>query len=180
MADRKNGGSRADLPQPALEDMPLSLVVKRRENRLLVDGAGFADSESREHRHSALGITCVRDTVGLDSHHATFRRYSRRLPGNLLDCCAAVGVHDPRQSDDSSGAGMLQAYGPDVRFGEYAAVALLLQDGSSTGHNDGCDTQPASSSNIASSCGSSCSDVAAVLEPVSQQHFRPPTKRIPT
>jgi hypothetical protein len=127
-----------------------------------------------------IGITCARDTVGLDSHHATFRRYSRRLPGDLLDCCAAVGVHDPRQSDDSSRDGMLQAYGPDVRFGEHAAVALLLQDGSSTGHNDGCDTQPAGSSNIASSCGSPCSDIAAMLELVSQKHFRPSTKRIPT
>ena len=73
-----------------------------------------------------IGITCARDTVGLDSHHATFRRYSRRLPGDLLDCCAAVGVHDPRQSDDSSRDGMLQAYGPDVRIDEHAAVALLL------------------------------------------------------
>ena len=73
-----------------------------------------------------IGITCVRETVGLDSHHATFRRYSRRLPGDLLDCCAAVGVHDPRQSDDSSRDGMLQAHGPDVRIGEHAAVALLL------------------------------------------------------
>jgi regulator of cell morphogenesis and NO signaling len=32
----------------------VSLVVKRCENRLLVDGAGFADSESRENRHLAL------------------------------------------------------------------------------------------------------------------------------
>ena len=55
-----------------------------------------------------------------------FRRYSRRLPGDLLDCCAAAGVHDPRQSDDSSRDGMLQAHGPDVRIGEHAAVALLL------------------------------------------------------
>ena len=127
-----------------------------------------------------IGITCARDTAGLDSHYATFRRFSRRLPGDLLDCCAAVGVHDPRQSDDSSRDGMLQAYGPDVRIGEHAAVALLLQNGSSTGHNNGCDTQPAGSSNIASSCGSSCSDVAAVLEPVSQQQFRPSAKRILT
>jgi hypothetical protein len=127
-----------------------------------------------------IGITCVRDTVGLDSHHATLRRHSRRHPGYLLDCCAAVGVHDPRQSDDSSRHGMLQAYGPDVRIAEHAAVALLLQDGSSTGHNDGCDTQPAGSSNIASSCGSPCSDIAAEIEPVSQQQFRPSTKRILT
>jgi hypothetical protein len=35
-------------------------------------------------------------------------------------------VHDPRQSDDSSRDGMLQAHGPDVRIGEHAAVALLL------------------------------------------------------
>ena len=73
-----------------------------------------------------IGITCVGDTAGLDFHHATFRRYSRRLPGDLLDCCAAVGVHDPRPSDDSSRDGMLQAYGRDVRIGEHAAVALLL------------------------------------------------------
>lgn len=39
---------------PALEDMPVSLVVRRCENRLLVDGAGFADSESRDQGHSAL------------------------------------------------------------------------------------------------------------------------------
>jgi hypothetical protein len=75
---------------------------------------------------------------------------------------------------------MLQAYGPDVRFGEYAAVALLLQDGSSTGHNDGCDTQPAGSSNIASGCDFPCSDIAAVLELVSQKHSPPSTNRIPT
>jgi hypothetical protein len=75
---------------------------------------------------------------------------------------------------------MLQAYGPDVRFGEHAAVALLLQDGSSTGHNDGCDTQPAGSSNIASGCGFPCSDIAAVLELVSQKHSPPSTNRIPT
>jgi len=55
-----------------------------------------------------------------------FRRHSRRHPGDLLDCCAAVGVHDPRQSRYSSRDGMLQAYGPDVRSGEHAAVALLL------------------------------------------------------
>ena len=73
-----------------------------------------------------IGITCARETVSLDSHHATFRRYGCRLPHDLLDCCAAVGVHDPRQSDDSSRDGMLQAYGPDVRIGEHAAVALLL------------------------------------------------------
>ena len=73
-----------------------------------------------------IGITCVLETVGLDSHHATFRRHSRRHPGDLLDCCAAVGVHDPRKSDDGSRDGMLQAYGPDVRIDEHAAVALLL------------------------------------------------------
>ena len=126
--NRKNGGSRADLPQPAFEDMPLSVVVKRCENRLLVDGSwicrfGVARPRSLS---TVIGITCVRDTVGLDSHHATFRRYSCRLPGDLLDCCAAVGVHDPRPSDDSSRDGMLQTHGPDVRIGEHAAVALLL------------------------------------------------------
>ena len=73
-----------------------------------------------------IGITCVGDTTGLDSHYATFRNYGRRLPGDLLDCCAAVGVHDPRKSDDGSRDGMLQAYGPDVRIDEHAAVALLL------------------------------------------------------
>ena len=75
---------------------------------------------------------------------------------------------------------MLQAYGPDVRFGEHAAVAFLLQDGSSTGHNNGCDTQPAGSSNIASSCGSPCSNIATVLGLVSQKHSPPSTNRIPT
>jgi hypothetical protein len=35
-------------------------------------------------------------------------------------------VHDSRKSDDSPRARMLQAYGPDVRFGEHAAVAFLL------------------------------------------------------
>ena len=73
-----------------------------------------------------IGITCFRDIVGLDSRHATFRRYSCRLPGDLLDCSAAVGVYDPRKSDDGSRDGMLQAYGPDVRIDEHAAVALLL------------------------------------------------------
>ena len=73
-----------------------------------------------------IGITCIGDTAGLDSHYAAFRHNGRCLPGDLLDCRAAVGVHDPRQSDDSSRDGMLQAYGPDVRIAEHAAVALLL------------------------------------------------------
>jgi|HubBroStandDraft_6_1064221.scaffolds.fasta_scaffold833405_2 hypothetical protein len=70
---------------------------------------GFARQESGRPRSlsTVIGITCVGDTAGLDSHYATFRHYGRRLPGDLLDCCAAVGVHDPRQSDDSSRDGML-------------------------------------------------------------------------
>ena len=58
---------------------------------------------------------------------------------------------------------MLQAYGPDVRFGEHAAIALLLQDRSSTRHNDGCDKQPAVWSGITNSCGPPCSKIATVL-----------------
>ena len=88
----------------------------------------FAREESGRPRSlsTVIGITCAGDTAGLDSHYATFRHYGRRLPGDLLDCCAAVGVHDPRKSDDGSRDGMLQAYGPDVRIAEHAAVALLL------------------------------------------------------
>jgi hypothetical protein len=96
----------------------------------LGSGIGFCASGVGRPRslNAVIGITCVRETVGLDSDHATFCRHSRRLPGDLLDCCAAVGVHDPGQSDDSSRDGMLQAYGRDVRIGEHAAIALLLQD----------------------------------------------------
>jgi SAM-dependent methyltransferase len=36
--------------------------------------------------------------VGLDSQHATLRRHRGRVPGDVLDCCPAVGMHDPRQS----------------------------------------------------------------------------------
>ena len=101
--------------------VPCLQSVRRATAEMTDSGVGRRRSLSL-----VIGITCVRDTVGLDSDHATFRRHSRRLSGDLLDCRAAVGVHDPRQSDDGSRAGMLQAYGPDVRFGEHAAVALLL------------------------------------------------------
>jgi hypothetical protein len=162
--------------------MPSSLVAELCEDRHLVEQnwtcrSGVARSRSLS---TVIGITCARDAVGLDSHHATFRRDCRCLIGDLLDCCAAAGVHGPRQSDDSARAGMLQAYGPDVRFGEHAAVALLLQDGSSSGHNNGCDPQPAASSDIASCCGSACSDIAQLLGPVSQKHSSPSANRIPT
>jgi len=81
----------------------------------------------------------------------------------LLDCRALVGVHDPRQSDDSPRARMLQAYGPDVRFGEYAAIALLLQDGSSVWHDNGCYKQPSVWSGITNSCIPPGSKIARVL-----------------
>jgi hypothetical protein len=58
---------------------------------------------------------------------------------------------------------MLQAYGPDVRFGEHAAIALLLQDGSSIWHDNGCDKQPSVWSGITNRCGPPCSKVARVL-----------------
>ena len=61
---------------------------------------------------------------------------------------------------------MLQAYGPDVRFGEHAAIALLLQDGSSIWHDNGCDKQPSAWSGITNSCGPLCSKVARLLRPV--------------
>jgi hypothetical protein len=58
---------------------------------------------------------------------------------------------------------MLQAYGPDVRFGEHAAITLLLQDRSSIWHDNGCDKQPSAWSGITNSCGPPCSKVARVL-----------------
>jgi hypothetical protein len=58
---------------------------------------------------------------------------------------------------------MLQAYGPDVRFGEHAAIALLLQDGSSIWYNNGCDKQPSTWSSITNSCGPPGSRVTRVL-----------------
>jgi hypothetical protein len=58
---------------------------------------------------------------------------------------------------------MLQAYGPDVRFGEHAAIALLLQDGSSIWHDNGCDKQPPVWSGITNSCSPPCSKIAGVL-----------------
>jgi len=75
---------------------------------------------------------------------------------------------------------MLQAHGPDVRFGEHAAIALLLQDRSSTGHEHGCDPQPAVRSGIANRCGLPCSDIATELGLVSQEHSAPSANRIPT
>ena len=55
---------------------------------------------------------------------------------------------------------MLQAYGPDVRFGEHAAIALLLQDRSSIWHHNGCDKQPTVWSGTANP---PCSKIAGVL-----------------
>ena len=75
---------------------------------------------------------------------------------------------------------MLQAYGRDVRFGEHAAIALLLQDRSSTGHEHGCDPQPAVRSGTANSFGPPCSKIATELGLVSQKHSLPSAKRIPT
>ena len=99
----------------------LEIIYGGEDDRICRSGVARPSSLS-----TVIGITCARHTASLDSHDATFRRHCRCLPGDLLDCCAAVGVHDPRQSDDSSRAGMLQAHGPDVRFGEHAAIALLL------------------------------------------------------
>ena len=131
-------------------------------------------------RHSVIGITCSRDSGSLDSHYAAFRGHCRRLSSDLLDCGAAVGMHDSGPSDDSPGARMLQAYGRDVRFGEHAAVALLLQDRSSTGHKHGCDEQPSVWSGITNRCGPPRSKIATVLGLVSQKHSPPSAKRIPT
>ena len=57
---------------------------------------------------------------------------------------------------------MLQAYGADVRFGEHVPIALLLQNASSTGHNNRCDKQPTVCPGIANSCGPPCSKIATV------------------
>jgi hypothetical protein len=105
--------------------LSLTQVVWRGRGRAEPASEGARVARRRSHRR-VIGITCTPDTASLDSRYATFRSHRRRLSGDLLDCRAAVGVHDPRQSDDGSRAGMLQAYGPDVRFGEHAAVALLL------------------------------------------------------
>jgi hypothetical protein len=75
---------------------------------------------------------------------------------------------------------MLQAYGPDVRFCEYAAVALLLQDGSSTRHDDGCGIQPAVWSGITTSCGPPRSHITTGPRLDSQKRSLPSTSRIPT
>ena len=42
-----------------------------------------------------IGMTCGRHTVGLDFPYATLCRHSLRVPGDLLDCSAVVGMHDP-------------------------------------------------------------------------------------
>ena len=113
-----------------------------------------------------IGVTCGGDAVGLDSHYATSRRHRRCSSNDLLDCGAVVGVHDSGQSDDSARARMLQAYGPDLRFCEHAAIALLLQDGSSIWHDNGCDKQPPAWSGVANSYGPLCAKVARMLEMV--------------
>ena len=58
---------------------------------------------------------------------------------------------------------MLQAYGPDVRFGEHAAVALLLHDGSSTRHDYGGDRQPPVCSGVTNHCSRPGSNIAIML-----------------
>ena len=130
----------------------------RRQNSICASGVARPRSLS-----TVIRITCTQDTVGLDSHHATSRRHSSGFLDDLLDCGAAVGMHDSGPSDDSPGTRMLQAYCPNVRFDEHAAVALLLQDRSSARHNDGCDKQPSVRSGITNSCGPPCSKIATVL-----------------
>ena len=74
---------------------------------------------------------------------------------------------------------MLQAYGPDVRFGEHAAIALLLQDRSSTGHKHGCDEQPSVWSGTANRCGPPRPNIATELGLVSPKHSPSSAQRIP-
>jgi hypothetical protein len=102
MADRKDSGSRADIPQPAPR-----MCHRRWPQVFLRMGhlAGRPGLKSgvtrRQSRHTVIGVTCALNSVGLDSHHATSRRHSCRVSGDLLDCHAPAGVHDPRKSDDS-------------------------------------------------------------------------------
>ena len=141
---------------------------------------------AREHRvrrrqslHSVIGITCSKDFGNLDSDHAPFRSYCVRDHNAALECRALVGVHDSGQSDDGAGARMLQAHGRDVRFGEHAAVALLLQDRSSTGHRHSCDEQPSVWFCVTNRCVPPRSKSTTELGLVSPKHSPPSANRIP-